>query len=141
MKLVITVNYDHAEIAKLIDFGASMLVNKLDTSALILKVKNSKNVCRGHAWPRVQALTDRDAGYLYLVTIGVGCQYDFPANTGRHKRNGGLTLQTWQECIVYLAAHELQHIADYQNIGRSGEARPNEVCYRAVLAYRNQQAI
>ena len=138
MKLVVTANYDHAEVAKLIDFGASMLVDKLDTSALICKVKNSKNIYRGCAWPSVQTIADRDAGYRYLVTMGVGCRYDYPVDTRRHKRHGGLILLSWQECIVYLATHELQHIADYQNIGQSGEARPNAVCYRAVLAYRNQ---
>jgi hypothetical protein len=145
LKTVVTVDYPRDEVQALVRFAARQ-VEDLDRHAVIVKVKNTRaGTGHGRVYPCVQTQADYRAGHRWLVTLALGAPARFPVDA--HPYHLGRTrtaiigqFADWRELLVFQAAHELQHIADYQCRRKATEDLANFAGCDCLRRYRREVA-
>jgi len=139
MKVTIpkTLQAQSAELHTIIRFAAKMV--DLDTRNLRVSVKRWGRKDwpgRGWAYPYRACFGERG----YLVTIKLALDASFPCKD--QSKSNPPTWQNWQEFAVWLAAHELRHIRDFQMGAVTGitpsEYPANKSAGIALMEWRKQ---
>lgn len=134
MNITNTSSYHDKEVKQLINFSARRLrriLPKEKYQRLEIRVTGTKDIYRGRAF------NDRP----YRVIIRVGPREKFPAkNVGygwKYKTAPAYDLNTWQEALVMVAAHEFYHIIQYEkNYKRSEVAAEKKGVLPALKRFR-----
>lgn len=122
-------SYPSDEVASLVEFAIGEFVS--ETTLVVVKHTTGRPIYSGwaarngkHRWPRVfRKYVDRVPGAVNLVMIRVARRERFPMTYTSYRRGWagansewpGWKLQTWQECVVMVAAHEAKHLEDYRD--------------------------
>jgi hypothetical protein len=146
------------EIRGLVEFAA--LHSKADLSRTQVNVKNCRHPIAGRAYfsvPRISKSSDPNA--RELVVLRIGRAKDFPHSNmmyewvrkgdkdrrwlekrEKHPYGGKssplIVMQTWQEGLLALAAHEFHHIWQFQNKRPKSEVECEKTADAALRAYR-----
>lgn len=105
-----------------------------DAGRLVVKVKNSNGHSRGMAFHNVQTREDRAEGYRWLITMG------FSAGVLTRKFSYKFETRNTFETVLYVAAHELQHMADIQLRKKPSEAAANSWARHTIIQWRKETA-
>jgi hypothetical protein len=147
-------SYPTAELEQLIKFAASMNTTQpINLDRIYVHVKNTSGKFSGQAWDAqppeewcgVELHPDLAADYYVFLRIPRA--HKFPQSSLiRGKPYGGrlssvYVCQDWKECVAALAAHELHHVAIWQqHTGRfvvpSDEARCERQAAHALHRFR-----
>lgn len=134
--VVNTSRYGDGEVAALVELARG----RKHHGHVALNVKNSKYACRGRAYERVPSESMRRVGSAgrFLVVAAIGAPELFPFD---HRYPGLSTapeyrLESWQEGLVTLVAHELQHCQQYALGLPRSEIDAERAAVRALAAYR-----
>lgn len=98
---------------------------EVDTRGVTVNVKGCRNGWRGMAYHGVPGESNAPKSTRYLVTLGIAPPgvLRLPS-TGQHKKRADpYCLMTWQECLVYIAAHEFKHIEQFKERLSASEVR------------------
>lgn len=141
MQLILTVDHPHDEVRNLINFAAQHIEHPFDPAQVIVKVKNSRKWgYRGTAYPGIPKVSRGLAGRSgRLVTIGIGPAhwYPFVQSVARKPTE----FNTWQEGLVFVAAHEFEHIRQFAANEKPTEWASNRVGLKALEAYRKRPGV
>ena len=154
-----TMDYPEAEVNALINFAAEN--SKADLSNVQVNAKNSKNAYGGmayHGVPKMSKATTDDKEFL--VTIRIGKPYKFPCDNMGYElkvtkfKNGSvrkkkvpthpyggksaphIVYNDWKEGLIAVAAHEFNHIYQYQNDMPRSEVECEKEAARVLELYR-----
>lgn len=135
MHLILTVDHPHDEVRNLICFAAQHVEHPFDPSQVIVKVKNSRKWgYRGTAYPGIPKVSKGLAGQPgRLVTIGIGPAHWYPFVQSVARKP--IEFNTWQEGLVFVAAHEFEHIRQFAANEKPTEWASNRVGLKALEAY------
>lgn len=100
MRLKITYKKDHKRIKELVNFGCKTL----DMKRVELHIKNSSCSYRGRGGYTQNSITKMSKTSDWMATVCIGKDNNFPL-----KVRYGQTLRDWQDCLVWLTAHESYH--------------------------------
>lgn len=137
MKTKITVRYPPDEVRQLLRFAAKQ--SEVDHTNVMVKVKNSSREFRGMAyhtppdsldWGRIRKPTQARR----LVTIGIGGPECFPRT--EQYRGRQITLRDWRDALVWIAAHEFEHIRQYDADTTPNERDPNWLGWYVLTKYQ-----
>lgn len=161
MNIKSTLKYPLTEVLRLIKFAASL--SRADLSGVHVNVKNCRSgAIAGMAYMGVPKISNAPQDASNLVTLRIGHEREFPADNmvyewvwkKNHATGGGwwekgepkhpyggktsplLTYNTWQEGLVAVAAHEFNHIHQFQAGLPRSEVECEKVAEVAIAAYR-----
>ena len=126
MHLKITAKHDKAEVTRLVKYCAKSV--GLDHTHWSVWIKNSASAGRGCCyWDRQH------------ITVGISPSDKFPIN-GWHGRLAQSTVfETWQECFVWIMAHEFAHAHMWQTgRQRTSESEADWYGWKALQEYRQE---
>lgn len=137
MIIKITANYPHDEIKEILYFAAKSI--GVNHARLIVKVKNSRKTYRGTAFNWAWSKDNGKHGATRMITLGIGKPELFPHTPRRYRQK--FVLNDWQEALVRVAAHEFQHVRDYDNGIKASETAANGECFVTLQEWRKQRTI
>jgi hypothetical protein len=86
-----------------------------------IHVKGSSRTFRGRAYDGVPRMANVLSGARYLVTIGLAkARRNLPDQVGPGTKRlkcrypHGLAIESWEDLLIYVAAHEARHIWQFQ---------------------------
>lgn len=128
--------FPDAEVRELVKFA----MGEVDTRSVCVNVKRMRGSgWRGWAYEGVPEISNAPRGAEYLITLAVGDKNDYPMKRpARRRGEPHVEFETWQEIMVFLAAHEAKHIEQYrENLPRS-EVRCNVFATSVLDRYRQE---
>jgi len=92
---------------------------------LEVHVKNSKDAYNGVFYSEIPLEASVETGKLYLIVARIGSKSEFPCDAGYpdHKRceKYKILLNDWKEAIIFITAHEGEHLRQHVKGKRSRE--------------------
>lgn len=158
MKIKSTANYPIDEILSLMEFVACR--SKADLSRVQVNIKNNRRgAVAGRAYNGVPIISNAIKEADRLVTLRIGSPGYFPSDnmtyefkwrkyrgkrwqvrTPKHPYGGKssphIVYETWKEGLIATAAHEFQHIYQYQNNLPSSEIECEKTALDVLERYR-----
>jgi hypothetical protein len=106
-----TSRFPTAEVVELVEFATA----DVDMSCVCVNVKNTRTyACAGYAYDGVPEVSNAPPGSVYLVTIRLGPDREFPSTMAHRKKSPPVEIACWREALVTVAAHEAKHIEQYR---------------------------
>jgi hypothetical protein len=159
----VTCRHPGDELRRLVDFAASL--SAADLTTVCVNVKNCSDAMAGRAYKKVPSLSNAPAHASALVILRVGPASCYPHSNlvkkwrqvhakrdGRsvswferdrraeHSYGGKsspyIDYRDWKEGLVGLAAHEFEHIHQFQNQLPCSEVACERAALRTLEAYR-----
>src|SRR5215471_14635649 len=134
-----TSRYPKEEVRRLIAFA----LRNIDHREVAVHVKNRRNAVSGRAYRTIPWLSPfrRNPKLRYLITVSIGAASTFPftARYVRRKSDKGWPLvehRDWREGLVGVAAHEAQHIKQFQFKMPISEQEAERVEFKRIAEYR-----
>lgn len=116
MRLKITLKKDKIQIKKLVGFACQTL----DMSRIELHIKNSAWHYRGRGgYSKYDSVVKMAKTSDWMATICIGNDCSFPVEV-----KYGQVLRDWQDCLVWLAAHEAYHCVQAKERAKMNEKGP-----------------
>jgi len=115
MRLKITYKKDKARIKELVEFACQTL----DMRRIELHVKNSRRAYRGRGGYTNNGITKMAKTSTWMATVCIGNDSNFPIKV-RYDQ----TLRDWQDCLVWLTAHEAHHCIQAKERAKMNEKGP-----------------
>ena len=103
-------------------------------------VKNSKRDYYGRFYPEISPILNVEFDRRYLIVIRIGLEDRFPcdAQYPNHKRceKYRVTLQDWKEAVIFVTAHEGEHLRQHIKGKRAREDKAEKRAYKTLMKYR-----
>jgi hypothetical protein len=110
---------------------------------LEVHVKNSKDAYNGRFYFEIPPEANVESNRLYLIIARVGSEREFPCNTEypNHKRceKYKVSLQDWKEAIIFITAHEGEHLRQHVKGKRAREDKAQRRAYLTLMKYRAEE--
>jgi hypothetical protein len=107
---------------------------------LEVHVKNSKYDYAGGFYPRISPISNVESDRRYLIVIRIGSKDEFPCDSQypNHKRceKYKVALQNWREAIVFVTAHDGEHLRQNVKGKRAREDQAEKRAYKTLMKYR-----
>lgn len=133
MKLTNISKYDTSEINQLVRFATKSLRKQLTPrywDTLTIRFTGTKREYKGRAFnssPYHIIIRVGDPSHFPLLEAGYGWKY---------KTAPKYSLNTWQEAVVAIAAHESWHIRKYHKFSRNSEIDAEKHAVKILEKYR-----
>ena len=128
--------YPTTRVKELVKFA----VNSFHTGVCI-NVKNSSNAYGGYAYHDIPSISNAPRSSRYLVTIRIGKPSQFPCkNYGStlYKRVPEFDFLSWEEALVAVVAHELQHVRQFVRRLPISESKATLAEYKKLMEFRSK---
>lgn len=136
MKIINQSEYDTKEIKALVRFGTKRLrkqLTKIAYKQLVVTVKDHSRCYSGRAY----------GGWGYRILIRIGDSTHYPLESAgygwKYKTAPKYSMETWQEAVVAVAAHEARHIYQYEKKKRHSEIDCERYALKTLERYRSKQ--
>ena len=107
-----TSRFPTAEVVELVEFATA----DIDMRGVCVNVKNTRTyACAGYAYDGVPEISNAPPGSVYLVTIRLGPDREFPSTMAHRKMSPTVEIACCREALVTVAAHEAKHIEQFRN--------------------------
>lgn len=136
-----TSRYPTETVRELVKFATA----GVDMRRVCVNVKNRwKAAYAGWAYDHVPSISNAPPSSEYLVTLGIGPEEKFPMPEHKRHRGAGTSFpvrrfDTWQEALVFLAAHEAIHIEQYRERLPRSEVQCDAFADHALRRWRESQ--
>ncbi len=135
MKLTNQSKYDTKEINALVRFATKRLRKQLPSykyKALPVLVTGTKHAYSGRAYH----------GYGYRILVRVGTKDHFPLKQAgygwKYKTCPKYSMNTWQEAVVAVTAHEARHIYQFEHHKRHSEIDCERYALKTLERFRSK---
>ena len=132
-----TSRFPTAEVRALVRFA----MRDVDTRAVCVNVKTMRGTgWRGWAYEGVPSISNAPSQAEYLITLAVGEENAYPMRpAGTRRGEPEVEFASWQECFVFLAAHEAKHIEQYREDLPRSEVRCNVFAAGVLERFRSDR--
>jgi hypothetical protein len=138
MPITITAKYPKAEVRRLVVFAVKHV--GVDLKTVQINVKGSQYAYAGRAYGGIPSLSPAwGTGASYLVVIRIGTPDCFPITTAQSKRCPLITMNTWQEALLAVCAHELQHVVQFRDRLAKSEVQREHVANAVLDLWRRRR--
>jgi hypothetical protein len=142
MRLTNTSHYDTDEARELIEFA----MRGVNTAHVAVHLKNSSQAYGGMNYDGIPSVAKTHETARSLITLRIGAPDKFPATVQYPglKTAPRYVMETWQEALVAVAAHEahhhrVHHINHRRHAARNREVRNGNVPQALVKEMRNSE--
>jgi hypothetical protein len=116
-------------------------VSPIDMRGVCVNVKGSGSAFGGMAYDYIPSISNAPKSCERLVTLRVGTPDRFPLMNhrypGKSDRFPTYDLRTWEEALVFIAAHEACHIEQYRENKSRSELRCETFALGRLKAWRS----
>lgn len=131
-----TSSYPTEEVKKLVAFAAK----GFNDSKVCINVKNNSRSYAGRAYRGIPSVSNAPSSSDYLVVVRIGKPDKFPCDDyyshKKYKRLTPFSMDTWQEALVTVTAHELTHIQQFKRRRPCSEVEASKKAYKKLLEFR-----
>lgn len=110
---------------------------------LEVHVKNSEDSDCGAFYHEIPSIANVKSDRRYLITVRIGSIDRFPRDAiyPNHKRceKYKVTLQDWKEAIIFVTAHEGEHLRQFVKGKRAREDKAEKRGYKTLMKYRENK--
>lgn len=112
----------------------------MDTKGVCVNVKGRRWGWAGTAYHGIPEESNAPPSADYLVTLRLAPPevLKLPCTGQSTKRSAPYCMFTWQEILVYLAAHEFKHVEQFKEHLSRSEVRCNAYATHVLKLYREQ---
>jgi len=125
------------EVKQLIGFSVKRLrkiLPKAHYQNLQITVTDTDRAYQGRAWDSLR----HEGYYRILIRIGKNFPVEHAGYRWKYKTAPEYTMDTWQESLVVVAAHEAYHIIQFHKKDKRSEIKAEKFAVKVVERYRSQ---